>query len=205
LGRFNQEAPITKNDVAEGERMNALIRRFGKQRTLGAFLLVLILALAIGIPALAVGRGGPTGLPPLSVPPTPPPVVDPKALQAAREALESGSTDRVDLGNGSVLYTLTGRATRGKTFQIAGVSIKLPDDAELDGVMTAALPDLNAPPVRHPPLPLYRIVRGDARAAVSGATGEFWVTKGSPERFQFLVDALGADRLIPYPPTLQAR
>ncbi len=185
--------------------MNALIRRFGKQRTLGAFLLVLILALAIGIPTLAVGRGGPTGLPPQIAPPTPPPIVDPQALQTAREALESGSTDRVDLGNGSVLYTLTGPATRGKTFRIAGVNIKLPDDAQLDGVMMEGLPDLNAPPVRYPPLPVYIIVRGNARAAVSNVTGEFWVTKGSPERFQFLVDAFGADRLIPYPPTPQAR
>jgi hypothetical protein len=131
--------------------------------------------------------------------------VDPLVLKAAEEAIDSGSTDRVDLGNGSVLYTLSGPATRGKTFQIAGVSIKLPDDAQLDGVMIEALLDPNAPPMRRPPLPVYRIVRGDARAAVSGATGEFWVFKGSPKEFQFLVDALGADKLIPYPPTPQAR
>jgi hypothetical protein len=115
-------------------------------------------------------------------------------LAKADEILRSGVTDRVTLSDGSGLVSVAGPGTRGKTITVGGVSVKLPDDAQLDGILgmgNYSSEALSRPGFRPFPTPAYAIVRGEARMLVSIPTGEFIVTRGKPEDHQFLINALG--------------
>jgi hypothetical protein len=108
--------------------------------------------------------------------------------------LQSGITDRVSLSDGTSLVMLAGPATHGKTITVGGINVKLPDDAELNGIIGMGNYDYEAtlkPGFRPFPTPAYSVVRGQAQMVVSMQTGQFFVTGGKPEDHQFLIDALG--------------
>ncbi|MSQ12680.1 MAG: hypothetical protein EXR47_00765 [Dehalococcoidia bacterium] len=123
-----------------------------------------------------------------------PTVVLAQGASDADEILRSDVTDRVQLSDGSGLVTVAWPGTRGKTITVGGVSLKLPDDAELNGIIgegNYSYEAISQPGFRRFPTPAYSIVRGQARMVVSIQTGEFIVTGGKPEDHQFLIDSLG--------------
>lgn len=88
----------------------------------------------------------------------------------------------------------SGPETAGTTIEVAGHVIKLPPDAQLDGVMIEALCIVGQP---CPQTPAYRIIRNGERITVDRA-GQVWgPTKSGPlrpeeipETFAFLREAL---------------
>ncbi len=177
-----------------------------------------LVALAIIVPTVVLAQGGSEQEdsregPPWARSPGPPPEL-PLALRTQRppnpvtreelakadEILHSGVTDRVTLSDGSGLVSVAGPGTRGKTITVGGVSVKLPDDAELNGIIGMVSYEYDAkrqPGFRPFPTPAYSILRGEARMVVSLQTGEFIVTGGKPEDHQFLIDALGEGKRFP--------
>lgn len=170
-----------------------------KQKRHSIFLLVLaflVVSLGISIPLVVIGGGPPTGLPgnPPSI--TPPRVPGPsdEELRGAKELIRSGQTDRVEMSGGSVLVARTGPATKGKPILVAGITILLPQDAYVEGYYLLEGYGANPPGAKIPPPPHYGIARGEGLAFVSEVTGEYEIAKGPRELFQFLIDALGANR-----------
>lgn len=175
-------------------------RRFFFITMIGA---VTLTAIAVA-PFVVSAQGAPTaGNPPPpgsggAPPPLPSPPVEKAVLERAQALIETGVTDRVDLGNGIVVQALYGPATRGKTIQVAGQLLKLPDDAELGGLEVESLPPIGAPPgTRFLTPPVLLIKRGEARFFVSTATGEFSVARGIPQQYDFLLKAFGVDKMVP--------
>jgi hypothetical protein len=107
-------------------------------------------------------------------------------------------TNRVDFGNGQGIVAVAGPATRGKTLQVAGKTLKLPDDAQLGGIVVEGLPAVDVP-LKRPVLggTIVLIERGDAQIFLSLTTGEFEVAKGTPEQYDFLIQALGRSKMLP--------
>jgi hypothetical protein len=172
--------------------------------------LVIILA-AVIVPLTVLGELGVPGQPPpgtlpLGPPPDlpaelknqpPPNRLTPQELAEADKALQSGSTNRVPLSDGTALVTLAGPATRGATIKVGGVELKLPDDAQLEGMVMGVEYDadvVSKPGFRPFPAPAYVIVPNGARIFVSEQTGEYQVKGGIPVDYQFVIDALGRER-----------
>jgi len=125
-------------------------------------------------------------------------VVSREASQRADAELQKGLTDRVKVDENAALVALAGPGTRGKTITVAGKEVKLPPDAELGGLAPIAEPSLDQvlPPGYEPlDYPLLRIIRGEMVIFVSVETGWFDVNLGSRRDFQFLLDALGPEKL----------
>lgn len=173
-------------------------------------LLGLILAVvAVVTPLVVIGQaGGPP--PPDSRPPEPsgemvrPPKpfvtdADMKALAEAKAILDSGAASRVEVRPGLVLARQGGPDTRGATITVGGIQVKLPEDAELGGTVASYGWLVEMPPgTKLLQLPAYIIVRGNHRAAVSLDTGEVEIQTAEVRPFQFLIDAMGKDKLLRY-------
>jgi hypothetical protein len=123
---------------------------------------------------------------------------DMKALAAAKAILDSGAASRVEVRPGLVLARQGGPDTRGATITVGGIQVKLPDDAELGETVAEGLYMTVPPGTKLLRLPAYIIVRGDHRAAVSLDTGEVEIQTAEVRPFQFLIDAVGKDKLLRY-------
>jgi hypothetical protein len=181
--------------------MNKGLQLFGKHRILTAGIFVAAIAVAVIVPTLVLGQApppppGPPSEHPATRMPPPPAVVDKEALERADVELRKGLTDRAKIDETKTLVALAGPGTRGKTITIAGREVKLPPDAELAGLALIAEPSLEVPsgytPLKYP---LLRILRGNTVIFVSVETGRFDVKRGRRADFQFLLDALGSDKL----------
>lgn len=90
--------------------------------------------------------------------------------------------------------------TRGQVINLGGIEVKLPDDAYVEGVAVSAYPVPGDP---NPPIPpIIMIRRNESVAAVEYSTGRIWL--GEPQdvarqEFDFLVQALGEDKIVTYP------
>jgi hypothetical protein len=167
-----------------------------KRRWVMALCAVLFVALAAGIPLLVTAQQAP---PPPRVPPPdvvlpkPPPVLDRETIERGIDFAHRCERREFELAPGFTIACLHGPATRGMTIEVRGVSLTLPADAELSGlIMEALLPAGTTSPL---PFPIYHIVRRGQDAGVSKVTGQYQI-KGCLEDFQFLVDKLGADKLV---------
>jgi hypothetical protein len=118
-------------------------------------------------------------------------------VNQARAIIESGATDRVYVGNGIWLEALAGKATRGKTIEVGGISLTLPADAYIERYELGGHGG-GQPGAKMLEYPIYGIARGNGLAAVSKATGEFQIIAGPREPFRFLIDTLGPVRELPY-------
>lgn len=193
-----------------------IIRRLGKLRLAVATLLIVIVAAAVSVPLAVLGQGPPR--PPHGAQPQPPspsllprpPATQPEGIREemlrARQAIQSGGTSRVVLSDGSVLEASAGPATRGQPINAGGVTLQLPADVYIGGIAIEGYGP-SSPGRKELPLPAYRLVRGAAIAWVSEQTGAFQIAPDSlaPDSrrlFQFLVEALGPEKEIPYPLTM---
>ena len=80
----------------------------------------------------------------------------------------------------------------------AGITVELPADAKMDGLVVRADFPTEIPEgitVKQLPLPMYIIIRGGEMASVSWRTGEFQIGEGHEKEFQFLIDQLGRDKM----------
>ncbi|MBI4286931.1 MAG: hypothetical protein HY671_00705 [Chloroflexi bacterium] len=155
---------------------------------------VLVVGVVVGVPVAVLGQRSPTppaGLPTV-IPGKPPPAVDRRVLEKGAEALRTSGSPEVDAGDGHVLRVFEGPRTRGMTIEVAGVSVILPMDAELGGVVSSE--DYVPPGVTPFPLPAYQIIRGGENAWLSVRTGQYKID-GCLEPFQFLIDRLGPEKL----------
>jgi hypothetical protein len=186
-----------------------------KRRLLVAIGAIVAVGLAVGLPLSIMGQEGvPLRPPPPNdrsggnplTPPKhiqlPPPVTDPIELARARSLITSGQADRVELSNGGAIVAFGGPTTRGKSIEVAGTTLQLPSDAFVYGIATSSEGG-DLPGAKPFPLPAYEIRRGGGMAFVAKATGEFQIAIGPRELFQFLADALGVDREVPWPHPLR--
>lgn len=154
---------------------------------------VVAVGLLVGVPVVALGQRppGPTG-PPTVVPGKPPPAVDRAILERAAALDRTDGPTEVDLGEGFKGRAVAGPRTRGSTIEVAGKKLKLPPDAELNGIILEVLPAGTGPTIE---TPAFAIVRGKSNAVVSIKTGQYAVERCLAD-FQFLVDELGPAKLV---------
>ncbi len=137
-----------------------------------------VVLLAVVVATVAAGGDSPpkpTGLPDGGVLP------DPESVPA----ISSGLTDLNDRGMWETL-----------TPYVNGTPLALPEDALLDGMVAKRHATVAGPEGLSPlPLPFYTIVRDGEVASVSAATGEFQIGADHQDKFQFLVDQLGRDKM----------
>jgi hypothetical protein len=156
----------------------------GKRLVAGSVSLIIVVAVTV-VPTIILAQGPPR--PPREVVPQEPPPYPASALdfqkaQEAAERIRTGDVERVDIGNGFTVVGLAGPATRGKTIEVGGRQLKLPDDAFIE----------------HNYAESYLIARGEGRAFVLKRTDEYKIAIGPRSLFQFLSDTLGPEKERPY-------
>ena len=81
---------------------------------------------------------------------------------------------------------------------VAGKTLALPEDAIVDALVAKAHQNVELPAgsdLRPLELPVYLIVRDGEMANVSKTNGEFQIGEEHEDKFQFLIDQLGRDRM----------
>jgi hypothetical protein len=171
-----------------------------KRRWVMAVCSLLFVALAAGVPLLVIAQQPPPpppGLPPALVLPKPPPVMSREKMDWMLTVNPPGPTLKVE---GGTLLFWAGPPTRGMTIEVEGRPLKLPEDAELGGMIIRVEYLVGGKiPTRCLP-PAYEIHRGDGVAFVSKDTGHFSIAKGTRKQFQFLIDHQGEAKMCVPPP-----
>ena len=126
----------------------------------------------------------PPHLPPLGDDPAPPPELTQEerdAIDGAWDKAQRERTPRVEINDRFTVRVVSGPATRGMTFDIAGKTLTLPKDAELGGLLVSSDPS-------------YIIKRKGRSASLSNVTGEFRIRAADRPVFKFLFDTFGEDK-----------